>query len=99
MVSGAVACQDITAGHMQKVVNAAPTRTPAGYPLAERLAARLAQARAEQGAETNPQGLVVLTCRRDTRAAGWPCWPVNGHSLGRSTRMAVLRGWIGGRTR
>jgi integrase len=34
-----------------------PVRTPAGYPLAERLAARLEQARAEQAAG-NPLGLV-----------------------------------------
>jgi hypothetical protein len=35
-----------------------PVRTPAGYPLAERLAARLEQARAEQAAGANPLGLV-----------------------------------------
>jgi hypothetical protein len=35
-----------------------PRRTPAGYPLAERLAARAEQARAEQAAGTNPLGLV-----------------------------------------
>ena len=35
-----------------------PRCTPAGYPLAERLAARLEQARAEQAAGTNPVGLV-----------------------------------------
>ena len=35
-----------------------PRTTPAGYPLAERLAARLEQARAEQDAGTNPLGLV-----------------------------------------
>jgi integrase len=35
-----------------------PRRTPARYPLAERLAARLEQARAEQAAGTNPLGLV-----------------------------------------
>jgi integrase len=35
-----------------------PRRTPAGYPLAERLAARIEQARAEQEAGTNPLGLV-----------------------------------------
>ena len=33
-----------------------PRRTPAGYPLAERLAARLEQARAEQAAGANPSG-------------------------------------------
>jgi len=35
-----------------------PRRTPAGYPLAERLAARLEQACAEQDAGTNPLGLI-----------------------------------------
>jgi integrase len=35
-----------------------PRRTPAGYPLAERLAARIGQARAEQEAGTNPLGLL-----------------------------------------
>jgi integrase len=35
-----------------------PRRAPAGYPLAERLAARIEQARAEQEAGTNPLGLI-----------------------------------------
>jgi hypothetical protein len=35
-----------------------PRRTPAGYPLAEKLAARIEQARAEQEAGTNPLGLI-----------------------------------------
>ena len=35
-----------------------PRITPAGYPLAERLAARLEQARAEQAVGTNPLGLI-----------------------------------------
>ena len=35
-----------------------PRRTPAGYPLAERLAARIEQARAEQAAGVNPLGLI-----------------------------------------
>jgi len=35
-----------------------PVRTPAGYPLAERLAARIEAARAEQAAGTNPLGLI-----------------------------------------
>ena len=35
-----------------------PRRTPAGYPLAEKLAARIDQARAEQEVGTNPLGLV-----------------------------------------
>jgi integrase len=35
-----------------------PRRTPGGYPLAERLAARIEDARAEQATGTNPLGLV-----------------------------------------
>ena len=35
-----------------------PRRTPAGYPLAEQLAARIEAARAEQHAGTNPLGLI-----------------------------------------
>ena len=35
-----------------------PRRTPAGYPLAERLADRIEQARAEQEVGTNPLGLI-----------------------------------------
>ena len=35
-----------------------PRRTPAGYPLAKRLAARIEPARAEQAAGTNPLGLI-----------------------------------------
>jgi integrase len=35
-----------------------PRRTPGGYPLAERLAARIEEARAEQEAGTNPLGLI-----------------------------------------
>jgi integrase len=35
-----------------------PRNTPAGYPLAERLAARIEQARAEEHAGTNPLGLI-----------------------------------------
>jgi integrase len=40
-----------------------PQQTPAGYPLAERLAARAEQARAEQEAGTNPLGLVFPSPR------------------------------------
>jgi integrase len=35
-----------------------PRLTPAGYPLAERLAARIEEARTEQGSGSNPLGLV-----------------------------------------
>jgi integrase len=38
-----------------------PNRTPAGYPLAERLAARIQAARAEQESGANPLGLVFAT--------------------------------------
>jgi integrase len=63
-----------------------PRCTPAGYPLAERLAARTEQARAEQEAGTNPLGLLFPSPRggywrssnfsrrvlaRAYRAAGW----------------------------
>ena len=40
-----------------------PRRTPAGYPLAERLAARIEAARAEQDAGTNPLGLIFPSPR------------------------------------
>jgi integrase len=40
-----------------------PWRTPGGYPLAERLAARLEEARAEQEAGTNPLGLIFPSPR------------------------------------
>jgi integrase len=63
-----------------------PRRTPVGYPLAERLAARLELARAEQAAGANPLGLVFPSptgkhwrssnfnrnvLQRAYRAAGW----------------------------
>ena len=40
-----------------------PVRTPAGYPLAEKIAARAEQARAEQDAGTNPLGLMFPSPR------------------------------------
>jgi integrase len=40
-----------------------PARTPAGYPLAEEIAARLQQARAEQDAGTNPLALMFPSPR------------------------------------
>jgi hypothetical protein len=40
-----------------------PRRTPGGYPLADRLAARIEQARAEQEADTNPLGLIFPSPR------------------------------------
>jgi integrase len=43
-----------------------PRRTPAGYPLAEKLAARIEAARAEQEAGTNPLGLIFPPRRAST---------------------------------
>jgi integrase len=40
-----------------------PVRTPAGYPLAGRIAARAGQARAERDAGTNPPGLMFPSPR------------------------------------
>jgi integrase len=40
-----------------------PVRTPAGYPLADQIAARLQQARAEQDAGSNPLGLMFPSPR------------------------------------
>jgi integrase len=40
-----------------------PVRTPAGYPLAEKIAARLQEARAERDAGTNPLGLMFPSPR------------------------------------
>ncbi len=40
-----------------------PARTPTGYPLAEQIAIRLTQARAEQDAGTNPAGLLFPSPR------------------------------------
>ena len=40
-----------------------PARTPGGYPLADQIAARIRQARAEQDAGTNPLGLMFPSPR------------------------------------
>ena len=78
-----------------------PRCTPAGYPLAERLAARLEQARAEQAAGTNPVGLVFPSPtgkywrssnfnrnvpQRAYRAAGWRDADGNGRWTWHSLR-------------
>jgi hypothetical protein len=78
-----------------------PRCTPAGYPLAERLAARLEQARAEQAAGTNPVGLVFPSptgkywrssnfnrnvLQRAYRAAGWRDADGNGRWTWHSLR-------------
>ena len=73
-----------------------PRRTPDGYPLAEKLAARIEQARAEQEAGTNPLGLISPSptgkhwrssnfnrnvLKRAYRAA----WPATAHGNGKWT--------------
>jgi integrase len=78
-----------------------PRCTPAGYPLAERVAARLEQARAEQAAGTNPVGLVFPSptgkywrssnfnrnvLQRAYRAAGWRDADGNGRWTWHSLR-------------
>ena len=78
-----------------------PRCTPAGYPLAERLAARLEQARAEQAVGTNPVGLVFPSptgkhwrssnyCRQVLKpaylAAGWRDRDGNGRWTWHSLR-------------
>jgi integrase len=63
-----------------------PRRTPAGYPLAEELAARVEAARAEQEAGTNPLGLVFPS----TRGGYWRSSNFSRRVLGRAYRAA---GW------
>ena len=48
-----------------------PRRTPAGYPLAERLAARIEAARAEQEAGTNPLGLIFPSAGKHWRSSNF----------------------------
>jgi hypothetical protein len=72
-----------------------PRRTPGGYPLADRLAARIEDARAEQEAGTNPLGLIFPRLRARTGArptstdASWPLpiWRPAG-----ATSVAMARG-------
>jgi integrase len=71
-----------------------PRRTPAGYPLAERLSARIEEARAEQEDGTNPLGLVfpspkACTGGRPTSVAtssSAPTWPWAGGTLTATAR-------------
>ena len=44
-----------------------PRRAPGGYPLAERLTARIEEARAEQEAGSNPRGLIFPSRRAGLR--------------------------------
>jgi integrase len=68
-----------------------PRRTPDGYPLAERLAARLEEARAEQEAGTNPKGLIFTN-----RSGGyWRSSNFNRRILQPAYRAAGWRGSSG----
>ena len=51
-----------------------PRLTPAGYPLAERLAARIEQVRTERGSGSNPLGLVFPSPRgKHWRSSNFDC--------------------------
>jgi integrase len=78
-----------------------PRRTPAGYPLAARLAARIQEAQAEQDSGTNPLGLIFPSPRgkhwrssnfnravlqRAYLAAGWRDTEGNGRWVWHSLR-------------
>jgi integrase len=69
-----------------------PRCTPAGYPLAERLAARIEQARAEQEAGTNPLGLLFPSPRGNY----WRSSNFNRNVLQRAYLAAGWRGSSGG---
>ena len=66
-----------------------PRRTPAGYPLAERLAARIEAARAEQDAGTNPLGLIFPS----PAGKHWRSSNFNRHVL---QRAYLAAGWRDG---
>ena len=65
-----------------------PVRTPQGYPLADRLAARVEQARAEQQAGINPLGLIFPSPHgRHWRSSNFDRWPIgNSRALSRRVR-------------
>jgi integrase len=69
-----------------------PRCTPAGYPLAERLAARIEQARTEQEAGTNPLGLIFPSPRGNY----WRSSNFNRNVLQRAYLAAGWRGSSGG---
>jgi hypothetical protein len=89
-----------------------PSTTPAGYPLASALAAHLDEARAEQSAGTNAEGLVFprpvagTDGRPTLPAVSWPCLPPrnprprpNRHRMipkGVEGVREVLRLWLSG---
>ena len=66
-----------------------PRRTPGGYPLAEKLASRVGQARAEQEAGTNPLGLVFPS------PAG-KYWRASNFGRNVLKRAYLAAGWRGG---
>jgi len=66
-----------------------PRRTPVGYPLAERLAARIEAARAEQDAGTNPLGLIFPS----PAGKHWRSSNFNRHIL---QRAYLAAGWRDG---
>ena len=63
-----------------------PRRTPAGYPLAERLSARIEEARAEQEAGTNPLGLIFPSPRGKH-------WRSSNFNRGVLQRAYLAAGW------
>jgi integrase len=71
-----------------------PVRTPAGYPLAEKLAARIQEARAEQQAGTNLLGLVFPT----PTGLHWRSSNYSRRYLNPAYRIAGWRGGAGWRT-
>ena len=80
--------------HGITVYPARDERTPAGYPLADKLAARVEAARAEQEAGTNPLGLVFPS----PRGGHWRSSNFSRRVLGPAYRAAGWRG-VGGNGR
>jgi integrase len=66
-----------------------PRRTPDGYPLAERLAARIEEARAGQGAGTNPLGLIFPSPKGKH-------WRSSNFNRGVLQRAYLAAGWRDG---
>ena len=66
-----------------------PRRTPDGYPLAERLAARIEAARAEQDAGTNPLGLIFPSPKGKH-------WRSSNFNRGVLQRAYLATGWRDG---
>lgn len=66
-----------------------PNRTPDGYPLAEKLAARIKEARAEQVAGTNPLGLIFPNRVGDAH------WRLSNFNRRRLQPAYLVAGWRG----